>query len=194
MRIGEVIGATTAEFTAECYELNCAPPLGSLVKIVDGGVDIFGVVCWSETESLDPGRRPLALGRDVESEEEIYRENPQLAHLFRTIFRALVVGHHEEESWYHYLPPRPGRVHGFVCVCELEEVRQFTHSFDFLYILTGAKGAVSTDELVAACLRSAAQAHDDRRQFLVGAGKELAILLGGELNRLSAILKRIGHG
>lgn len=193
MRIGEVIGATTAEFTAECYELNCAPPLGSLVKIVDGGVDIFGVVSWGETESLDPGRRPLALGRDVEREEEIYRENPQLAHLFRTVFRALVVGHHEGEGWHHYLPPRPGRVHTFVHLCEPEEVRQFTQSFDFLSILANAKGAVSNDELIAACLRSAAQAREGKRVFLVGAGKELAILLGGEINRLNTILKRIGH-
>lgn len=194
MRIGEVIGATTSEFTAECYELNCAPSLGSLVKTVDGAVDIFGVVSWGETESLDPGRRPLALGRDAASEEEIYRENPQLAHLFRTIFKALVVGHREGEGWYHYLPPRPGRVHSFVHLCEPEEVCQFTRSFDFLSILVNARGAVSTDELMAACLRSAAQAREDKHDFLVGAGKELAILLGGELNRLNTVLKRIGHG
>lgn len=194
MRIGEVIGATTAEFTAECYELNGAPPLGSLVKIENGGVEIFGVVSGAGTESLDPGRRPLALGRDATSEEEIYRENPQLAHLFRTTFDAIVVGHHLGEGWYHYLPPRPGRVHSFVYLCEPEEVQQFTKSFDFLSILVNAKGAVSTDELVAACLRWAAQGRDDSRAFLVGAGKELAILLGGELNRLNTILKRIAHG
>ena len=45
--------------------------------------------------------------------------------------------------------------------------------------------------VVSAFLRQAAAAREDGRAFLVGAGKELAILLGGELNRLNAILRRI---
>jgi hypothetical protein len=47
------------------------------------------------------------------------------------------------------------------------------------------------DEIVSACLRQASSAHTDRHAFLVKAGKELAILLGAELNRLNAILRRI---
>jgi len=35
------------------------------------------------------------------------------------------------------------------------------------------------------------QAHEDRRAFLVAAGKELAVLLSGDFNQFKAILGRI---
>ena len=189
-KIGEVIEASTGEFVAECYELHTPPPLGGLVRITDGQVEIYGVICNASTESIDPGRRPLARGREESEEENIYRQHPQLSRLLRTTFDTLVIGHGQGDELHHYLPPRPPRVHSFVYICEGDEVRLFTRSLDFLAILLSAR-AGSVDEVVSACLRQAAGAHDDERAFLVRAGKELAILLGGELNRLNAILRRI---
>ena len=189
-KIGEVIEASTGEFIAECYELHTPPPLGSLVKTGDGEVDIYGVVCNASTEGIDPGRRPLARGRDEADEQDIYRQNPQLSRLLRTTFETLVIGHGQGDDIYHYLAPRPPRVHSFVHICDADEVRRFTGSLDFLTILLNARGG-QTDEVVAACLRQAGSAHDDNRAFLVKAGKELAVLLGSELNRLNAILRRI---
>ena len=58
-------------------------------------------------------------------------------------------------------------------------------------MLINAHLPVSADELIAACLRQMSQVYEDRHTFLVAAGKGLAILLGGELNRLKAILERI---
>lgn len=188
-KIAEVIEARSGEFTAECYQLHQAPPLGSLVKA--GSPDIFGVVCDTATESVDPGRRPLARGQDAADESEVYRQNPQLSKLLRTTFRALVVGHKEGDALRHYLPPQPPHVHSFVYVCPPEEVRAFTQSLDFLSILMFAQERTNADEIVAACLRQAAQAHTDRKLFLVGAGKTLAPLLRGELTRLNTILMRI---
>ena len=189
-KIGEVIGASTGEFVAECYELHTPPPLGSLVRTSDGQVEIYGVVCNASTESIDPGRRPLARGREESEESNIYRQHPQLSRLLRTTFDTLVIGHGQGDALHHYLPPRPPRVHSFVYLCEGDEVRRFTQSLDFLAILLGAR-AGSVDEVVSACVRRAAGAHDDERAFLVRVGKELAVLLGGELNRLNAILRRI---
>ena len=189
-KIGEVIEASTGEFVAECYELHTPPPLGSLVRTTDGQVEIYGVICNASTESIDPGRRPLARGREESEEGNIYRQHPQLSRLLRTTFDTIVIGHGQGDALHHYLPPRPPRVHSFVYLCEGDEVRRFTQSLDFLAILLGAR-AGSVDEVVSACLRRAAGAHDDERAFLVRVGKELAILLGGELNRLNAILRRI---
>jgi hypothetical protein len=189
-KIGEVIEAGTGRFTAECYELHAPPPLGGLVKTSDGQVDIYGVVCNASTVSVDPGRRPVARGKDEPDEESIYRQHPQLARLLRSTFETLVVGHAEGDEIRHYLPPRPPRVHSFVHVCRLEEVRRFTQSLDFVTILLGA-GDAQADEVVSACLRRASGAHEDGRGFLVRAGKELAVQLGGELNRLNAVLRRI---
>jgi len=189
-KIGEVIEASTGQFVAECYELHTPPPLGSLVKTSDGDIEIYGVVCNAATESIEPNRRPIARGKEEATEEGIYRQNPQLSKLLRTTFDTLVIGHGQGDELHHYLPPHPSRVHSFVCLCEQDEVCRFTQSLDFLPILLNTR-AGSVDEIVSACLRQASCAHDDQRAFLVKAGKELAILLGGELNRLNAILRRI---
>ena len=187
-KIGEIIEASTSEFTAQCYELHQPPPFGSLVKTREGQMEIYGVVCSAATTSIELGRRPIARGREEADEEDIYRSSPQLAKLLRTDFNALVVGH-KEERLHHYLPPRPARIHSFVYSCDPEEVEKFTQSFDFLSILVGAGG--EADELTAASLRHAAAAHQAPRDFLIRAGKELAVLLGGETNRLNNILRRI---
>jgi hypothetical protein len=186
-KIGEVIEASTGQFVAECYELHSPPPLGSLVKTSDGDVQIYGVVCNAATESVDPGRRPIARGKEEATEEGIYRQHPQLSKLLRTTFDILILGHGQAKNIHHYRPPR---VHSFVYLCEANEVRRFTQSLDFLPILLGAR-AGAVDEIVSACLRQASCAHDDKRTFLVKAGKELAVLLSGDLNRLNAILRRI---
>jgi len=190
-RVGEVIEASTTEFIAQCYELYQSPPLGSLVKTRDLPVDLYGIVYNATTTSLEPGRRPIARGKDETSEEEIYRSSPQLLELLRSQFSALVVGHRQGDKLHHYLPPKPARIHGFVYLCPPEEVKEFSQSFNFLTILINSHLPVSQDELIAACLRQMSQAYEDRHAFLVAAGKELAVLLGGEFNQLKAILERI---
>jgi len=193
-RVGEVIEASTTDFVAQCYELYQSPPLGSLVKTIlplEGPVELYGIVYNATTASLESGRRPIARGKDEASEEEIYRSSPQLLKLLRTEFSALVVGYRENEKLYRYLPPKPARIHGFVYLCSPDEVREFSQSFDFLNILINAHLPVSMEELIAASLRQMSQVYEDRQKFLVAVGKELAVLLGGEFNRLKAILGRL---
>ncbi len=190
-RVGEVIEASTTDFVAQCYELYQSPPLGSLVKTTDLPVELYGIVYNATTTSLEPGRRPIARGKDEASEEEIYRSSPQLLKLLRSEFSALVVGHKQGDKLYHYLPPKPARIHSFVYLCNPEEMKEFSQSFDFLNILINTHLPVSAEELVAACLRQMCQVYEDSHAFLVAAGKELAILLGGEFNRLKSILGKI---
>ncbi len=190
-RVGEVIEAATTDFVAQCYELYQSPPLGSLVKTRDLPVELYGVVYNATTTGLEPGRRPIARGRDEASEEAIYQSSPQLLKLLRSEFCALVVGHRQGDKWYHYLPPKPARIHSFVYQCPPEEVREFSQSFGFLNILTNAHLSIPVEELVAACLRQMSQVYEDRQAFLMAAGRELAILLSGQFNQLKAILERI---
>ena len=190
-RVGEVIETSTTDFVAQCYELYQSPSLGSLVKTTDLPVELYGIVYNATTTSLEPGRRPIARGKDEASEEEIYKSSPQLLQLLRSEFSALVVGYRDEVKLYHYLPPRPARIHSFVYQCTPDEVREFSQSLDFLNILINAHLPVPTDELIAACIRQMSQAYEDRHTFLVAAGKELAILLSGQFNQLKAILGRI---
>ena len=186
-RVGEVIEASTTQFVAQCYELYELPPLGSLVKTGD----IYGIVCNAATTSLEPRRRPIARGKDESSEEEIYKSSPQLLKLLRSEFGAVVVGHRPADKLYHYLPPNPARIHGFVYLCPPEEVREFSQSLDFLNILINTRLPVPTDELIAAALRQMSQAHEDSHSFLISAGKELATLLSSDFNVLKSILGRL---
>jgi len=190
-RVGEVIEASTTDFVAQCYELYQSPPLGSLVKTRDESVELYGIVYNATTSSFEPGRRPIARGKDEASEAAIYQSSPQLARLLRSEFEALVVGHRENDKLYHYLPPKPARLHGFVYLCPPEEVREFSQSLAFLNILINTSLPVATDELIAACLRRMSQVQADRHSFLVAAGKELAVLFSGQLNHLKAVLERI---
>lgn len=190
-RVGEVIEVSTTEFVAQCYELYQAPPLGILVKTVDGPVEVYGIVYYASTGSLEPGRRPIARGKDETSEEAIYQESPQLLKLLRTEFNALVVGYREDGVLYHHLPSRPARIHGFVYQCPNDEVREFSKSFDFLSTLINTSLPVSVEEITGALLRQMSLVHEDPHAFLVAAGKVLAVLLSGEFNRLRAILGKI---
>jgi hypothetical protein len=191
LRLGEVIEASTTEVTAQCYELYRLPPLGSLIKTKDGEVELYGIVYNAANTSLEPGRKPIARGKDETSEEAIYQSSPQLLKLLKSEFGALVVGYRKDSKLYHYLPPQPARIHGFVYQCSPEEVKEFSQSFVFLNILLNTRLPVSVEELVAASLRQMSVVNDDRHAYLVAAGKELAGFLGNEYNRLRAILGRL---
>jgi hypothetical protein len=190
-RVGEIIEASTTVFTAQCYELYELPPLGSLVKTRDGELDIYGIVSHATTGSLEPGRRPIARGKDEDSEEAIYQSSPQLTKLLRSEFSALVVGHRKGENINQYLPPGPARLHGFVYQCAADEVRNFGRSLAFLNMLVSAHLPVLIDEIIPAALRLMSQPQADPHAFLVAAGKELAVMLGGQYNQLKAILGRL---
>ena len=187
-RVGEVVEATSISFVAQCYRLYDAPPLGSLVR--SGTPPLYAVVSQVSTGPLDAGRPVLARGETAASEEEVFRENPQLARLLTSRFDALIVGHRAGDEDRHFLPPLPPRVHAFVYICSAAEVARFTSRLDLLH-LPLSSGVPAADEVVGACLRQAAAAHADPGEFLLAAGKALAGELAGDLPRLQAILRRV---
>jgi len=194
-KTGEVIEASTSGYLAQCYELYQSPALGSLVKTRgDNNLEIFGVVCNTSTLGIEPGRRPIARGKDAVSEEEIYRSSPQLYKLLKSEFDVLVIGYSVEGRIYQNLPPKPARIHGFVYQCTMEEVRLFSRCLDFLSLLLNARVEIPVEELVIATLREMAKSYGiERRAFLVGAGKELAVLLSQDYVRLKTILKGLRY-
>ncbi len=190
-RVGEIIEASTTEFTAQCYELYEMPPLGSLVKTKSGNVELLGIIYNAATTGLEPGRKPIARGKDETTEEAIYQSSPQLMKLLKSEFGALVVGFRQDDKIRQYLPPQPARIHSFVYSCSPEELKEFSHSLDFLNILLNTRLPVAVEELVAASIRQMSAVNDDPHAYLVTAGKELAGLLGNQYNRLRAILERL---
>lgn len=188
-RVGEVIDASTLEFTVQCYALYESPPLGSLVR-AGGDSPVYGLVHEVATRSLDPARHPLARGEHEESEDAVYLNNPQLNRLLYTEFRAVVVGHRDNGKLRRHLAPLPPRIHSFAYQCDHDEIREFSESLDFIPIILSAPIATQ-DEVIASFLRSAGSCHPEQEEFLVGAGKELSVFLGGQLQRLNNVLRRI---
>ena len=187
-RVGEVVVSTSTSFLAQCYQLEGAPALGGLVRT--DSPDIYGVVGTVTTEPLDSARPVLARGEDADSEEDVIRDNPQLARLLTSRFEVYIAGHVQDGVTRQYLPPRPPRVHSFVYDCSPEEIQEFTGQLDLLRLLLNS-GASHSDEIVGACIRQVARSHDQPGYFLSQACRTLAVELSADVARLNSILRRI---
>jgi hypothetical protein len=191
-RSGEVVAASTTEFTAEAAELHGAPPFGSLVKVVEPGrPTIYGLVSHAETGGLDPSRRAVARGLPPTLlDGQIYDEYPELRDVLRTEFTARVVGFADSHgNIRHWLPPYPASMHYSVVQCPAEELVTFTERYDYLAaVLADAEGSI---ELVAAAIREAALVRGNALAYLVGAVRAVAALLSADYQRLLLILQRI---
>ena len=193
-KVAEIISSNSTDFIAQCYQLNNAPPLGSLVKtkLGDNG-QIYGVVYLVETHGLEPGRRVFIRGEKLNSEQEIYKNNPQLEKLLITDFNVLVLGYSQNSNTYHFLPPQPSQIHGFVYICDDKEIIDFTKSLNCLGLLAEAKIDISVDEVMAAFLRYISGYHKNPREFLVRASKELVWIYSSDVRRLNSLLKRLAY-
>ena len=188
-RIGEVVEASTSEFTAQCYRLYDAPAIGSLV-LCGERTPTYGVVCEATTQSLDPGRAAIPRGENAATEEEVISANPQIERLLHTKFRAIIVGHREGDAIKRYPPLSAPRMYSFVRECDAMELAEFSSSHEFLTILLNTS-MDAQDHVVASFLRHASAAHPDAHEYLVSAGKALASALAGQLPRLSGILRSL---
>ena len=188
-RLGEIIEASTSEFTAQCYRLYDAPAIGSLVL---GGeqTPTYGIVCEATTQSIDPGRAAIPRGMNANTEAEVLNNNPQIERLLYTKFRAIAVGFRDGNTVMRYPPHSAPRIYSFVRECNAMELAEFSSSHEFLATLLNAPVS-GQDHVVASFLRNAGAAHADRHEYLVSAGKSLAGVLSGQLPRLSGILRSL---
>ncbi len=190
--IGEIMEANTTELTARCQKILEPPAFGSFVKIEEpGGMAVFAVVYNTTTFSTDPTRRPDFQGKTL---ERLLQEHPHYYDVLATDFSGLMIGYQENGSVRQYLPPRPPQMHSPVFYCANEDIRKLTRDLYFLRtILLPMNAKVPADELVAAVIRHAASAGAGDFDFLVRAGKEVAMLLRSDYDRLCSILRRLEH-
>ncbi|MCL4509181.1 MAG: hypothetical protein M1296_06625 [Chloroflexi bacterium] len=191
-RAGEVIAASTTEFTAEALELHSAPPFGSFVKVIEPKrPTIYALVSYVETGGLDPTRHAVARSRPPSIvDEEIYVQWPELRDVLRTVFTARVIGHIDARGAVrHWLPPFPASLHFSVFVCTTEEIQWFTRRHDYLAGLI--RDPSGTEELTAAAIRTAVAAHSDQPDYLLQAARSVARMLASDYIRLHLILQSI---
>ena len=103
-----------------------------------------------------------------------------------------MVGYQQGKRLVQGLPPQPPLSLDILVLCEDNDLRAFTERFDYLRLVLNAP-QIPVDELLVNNLQRAAEAcpPENRRKFLVGAGRELARLLNDDLIRLDTILRRI---
>ena len=183
-----MVASNSTSFTAQCYRLYHAPPLGSFVRAGEPPID--GVVYRITTEPLDAARPVLARGEFAATEDDIFRNNPQLERLLTSRFEVVIVGHQGRGSRVPLLPPLPPRVHAFVHACSSEEVIQLAGHTGWIGLLLSS-GIPVADQVVGACFREAASVHSDGPEFLLRVCKDLAVELAGDLPRLNAILRTV---
>jgi len=182
--VGEVIEADVKEFVSEGYRLMDPPPLGSLVKVDTGRIEIYGVVYYSETRGRDPGRRAFAL-----REEDVLKKKPHLTKVLVTIFRSLVLGYRDGGDIMRYLPPIPAPIHSFVHICGEDELKDFASSLDFMDIFLGAELMGIGDDVIAHFLKRASSVFPERDEFISRAIKEISRLT--DIRRVNSILRRV---
>ena len=101
--IGEIVETSTTQFLAQACELGRAPAFGSLVKVLSGPAEVFGLVSRVRTGGLEPGAQAVMRGRSGVRDAAIYHENPDLEAVLRRspalhgVVRGL--GHSAERLW-----------------------------------------------------------------------------------------------
>ncbi len=148
----------------------------------------YAIVYQATTTPVDTGRKLRAYWKD---EDQLREEQPELSEwLLVTNFRAVIIGHCANGTMCQFLPPQPPKLLTRVHQCSPDEIRRLTSRMDFLRTLINFRNA-PTEEVVAACIREAYNAHKQDFDFLVAAGKELAGLLKDDYDRLQAIMRRV---
>jgi hypothetical protein len=163
--------------------------LGTMVAVREGPNGIFGIVAEVTSGPEDP-TRPLHPVGGPEPAVDVFARNPHILPLLRTTVVAVTCGHVQGEVAVASLPPHPPPLMALVHEATHSEITRIAADGAFLSLLTGSP--LSDDSVVAAAIRCAAPAFDDRRSaFMVAAGKELARLLRAEPARLATILRSV---
>ena len=174
------------------FDAPARPSLGTGAGLAPA---VYALVYGANTASLEPNRRPSALG--FEDEDEMRRRQPQIFELLRTEFSGLLIAYSEggDKPLRRHLPPLPPRIHSRVYPCTPDETRLLTQDLSFLRSLLlpsgGTLAGVPSDELAAACLRQARDTHPDNQAFLLRAGQTLAKFMANDYERLQAVLRNV---
>jgi hypothetical protein len=195
MRIGEIVESTSTHFVAESLDLRRPPELGRLVKVhLDEDSDLYAVVCYGETGSLDPGRRAVRRSTEEVYDDEVYREHPQLEHVLRTEFTSLAVGVLDQGVVHQGLPSQLPPLHYSVHGCDAEETSRFTQDLHYFRLLLGVVVEIPPELLLAGHLKWVFRERGWDEEWLQGAAREVAHLLRQDYERLATVLSAIERG
>jgi hypothetical protein len=189
--IGRVLRSSTVGFAGACrLPEPDVPTFGGYVcaAIQRGTATVVGLV-YNVNIDDDLFARQLAVAEGL---SETYVADQQLNRQVPVEFSVLAVGYQSIDGYVQSLPPQPPMTLDPIHMCDANEIRAFTATFDFFRLVL-ATMEVPSDELLIAALRSAAAARppSERRDFLIDAGRECARLLSRDLLRLDNLIRRL---
>ena len=192
--VGRVMRVSIRGFVVGCRVMQPdIPAFGSFVRARGhaDGTFVYGLI-YDVTIEDDLMMRHVAL---LESPEEEAVLDQRLNRQVPIEVGVLAVGDRGGGRILHRIPPQPPVMMDILYQCSPEEVAAFTHRFDYFRLVLDAPG-IPADELLAASLQVAAAARppQEREEFLIQAGRELARLLAGDLLRLDGLLRRLREG
>lgn len=188
---GEVVFTSTTEIIGQCASLDAPFAYGSFVAAGKSNPCI-GVVYNLETTSIDPGRRPAAIGV---SEEDLPRLYPQLAGLLRCQFHALLIGRFSSDGFRYGLPGTPPALHSQVIACSSKQLQQIGQDLNFLRLIY-ASGKIAMEELLLSACRHLFESltpdsPSARRLEMVRMGKALCELYRDDYDSLRRMMGRV---
>ncbi len=183
---GELIFTSTTEITGQ--SLLEKPPF-SFGAFVSAGQTIrcAGIVYNVETSSIDPHRRPSALGL---SEDDFARHYPQYQMLLRSQFQAVLIGTFDATAFRYGLPATPPPLHAQVSECSRDEIREIGNDLGVLRLLF-ASGKSSPEELLLSTCQRILDADDRNRDTAVRIGKALSDLYRDDYDTLRRTIHRL---
>ncbi|MDX9753270.1 MAG: hypothetical protein RBU29_04870 [bacterium] len=186
---GEVIYTSTTEITGQSLPGSPPFPFGSfgIAGVPEG---CACVVYHVETTSLDPHRRPTALGLP---EEQIAQKYPHLAQLLKNQFQAILIGEWHAQQFVYGLPATPPPMHAHVRLCTQEEIQRISQQPGFLRYLHDC-GKSAPEELLLTVCRAMIRAHNHQRAEFVRIGKALSDLYRDDYDTLRRLITRLETG
>lgn len=191
--VGRVLRASTTGFDcgARGSTIDERHVFGAFVKVPiaeDRSMYAYGLIYAIKIED-DPLARELVMASIVDNTALLDQRENRMVPVEICVIN---IGFQNGGALMQALPPRPPLSLSEVQLCSGDEIYVFTQRFDFFRLVLSAS-EVQSDELLAAAVRYAAWAYPDqeRYDFLVRCGRQLAGLLSHDLKRLSRVLALI---
>lgn len=192
--VGRVLRASTTGFDCgtRSNRIDERHTFGSFVKvpISDGGTACAIGLIYAIRIDDDPLARELVMASSIDHSTLFDQRDNRMVPVEVCVIN---VGYCYDGVMYHSLPPRPPLSLTEVELCDSQEVYDFTSTFEYFRLVLGAS-EVPADELLAAALNYAAgvfATEQERYDFKVKCGRQLALLLSHDLKRLSHVLALI---
>lgn len=192
--VGRVLRASTTGFDCgtRSRSIDDKHTFGAFVKVPldESGVYFAIGLIYAIRIDDDPLARELVMANTLDNNVMLDQRDNRMVPVEVGVIN---IGYSVAGGMLHALPPRPPLSLTEVVLCNAREVYDFTQSCEYFRLVLGASD-VPTDELLAAALRYASSVYadgEDRYNFLVRCGRQLAVLLSNDLKRLSHVIALI---